>query len=146
MLWVLGRFWRVSSFLVRLETTILFSCIVIDSWFVLWLLSYLNNLSFFIVIDTYFVHWLFSSLNNSFLNIVIDTCKENLALRHIMKFDSIEWLFTDFFFFFFNNLILHGVINLNFSIAVSQDLNCGFQLTKLIKITLLMWTFPPYHF
>ena len=117
VLWVLGRFWRVSSFLVRLETTILFSCIVIDSWFVLWLLSYLNNLSFFIVIDTYFVHWLFSSLSNSFLNNVIDTCKENLALTHIMKFDSIEWLFTGWI--FFNNLILHWVIYLNFSMGVS---------------------------
>ena len=51
----------------------------------------------FIVIDTCFVLWLFSCSNNLFFFIVIDTCEEKLALWHVVKYDSIEWLFTDCF-------------------------------------------------
>ena len=94
MFWVLGRFLRVRLFLVRLQATILLSCIVIVTWFVLWLLSRLNNQFVFIVIDTCFALWFVSFdyliflhcnwslfctliifyLNNLFFIIVIDTC------------------------------------------------------------------------
>ena len=38
-----------------------------------------------------------SSLNNLFFFIVIDNCEEKLALWHIVKYGSIEWLFTNYF-------------------------------------------------
>ena len=66
--------------------------------FVPWLFYSLSNLFFFfIVIDTCFVHWLISSLNNLFFLIVTDNFEEKLELWYIVKYDSIEWLFTDWF-------------------------------------------------
>ena len=64
------------------------------------------------VVDTYFVPWIayflhsnwylfctlqFSSLNNLFFFIVIDNCEEYLALWYIVKCDSIEGWFTNYF-------------------------------------------------
>ena len=144
MLWVLGRFLGVNSFLVKLKTTILLSCIAFDSWFVLWFLSCLNKLSFFIVFDTCFVCWLFSSLNNLFYNILIDTWKENLAVWHIIKYDSIKWLFTDWF-----CLIIWcstGSYTWTSLRVFVNDLEWRFHLTKLVTITLFICTFPTYRF
>ena len=107
----------LAVFLVRLQTTFLLSCIVIDIWFVLWLFLRLNNSFFFIVLDICFALWSFSSLNNLFFIIVIDTFEEKLALWDIMKWLNrviVHWLLLS------NNLILYWVTNLNFPMGISQ--------------------------
>ena len=117
-LWGLGRFLKVSSFLVWLQAAILLSRIVTDIWFVPWLFSCLNNSFFFNVFDIYFVLWSFSSLNNLFFIIVIDTFEEKLALLAYSEIwlnrVIVHWLFL------LNNLILCWVTRLNFSMGVSQ--------------------------
>ena len=54
-------------------------------------------LIFFIVINTCFVLWIFLLWLTYIFLIVIDHCEEKLALWYIVKCDSIEWLFTDYF-------------------------------------------------
>ena len=59
----------------------------------------------FVLWITYFLHcnWYlfctfnFSTLSNLFFFIVIDNCEEKLALWHIVTYDSVEWLFSDYF-------------------------------------------------
>ena len=56
----------------------------------------------FVLWINYFLHcnwYLFCTLNlnNLFFFTVIENCEEKLALWHIVKYDSIEWLFTDYF-------------------------------------------------
>ena len=79
----------------------------------LWTLCKVNNFTCinlgthtsFLLWINYFLHcnWYlfctlsYSSLNNLSFSIVIDNWEEKLAQWHIMKYDSIEWLFTDYF-------------------------------------------------
>ena len=54
-------------------------------------------LIFFIVIDTYVVLWIFLLWLTYIFFLEIDNCEEKLALWYV-KSDSIEWLFTDYFY------------------------------------------------
>ena len=54
-------------------------------------------LFFFIVINTYIVLWIFLLWLTYIYFLEIDHCEEKLALWYIVKCDSIEWLFTDYF-------------------------------------------------
>ena len=54
-------------------------------------------LFFCIVINTYVVLWIFLLWLTYIFFLEIDHCEEKLALWYIVKCDSIEWLFTDYF-------------------------------------------------
>ena len=104
----------------------------------------LNNLFFFIVIDTCFVLWLLSSFNNIFFTDVIETCEEKLALWHVVKYESIKWLFTDCFYL----IIWYSTGSWTWtSLWVFHDnLDCEFHLTKLVTLILFKSIFFSEHF
>ena len=104
----------------------------------------LNNLFFFIVIDTCFVLWLLSSFNNIFFTDVIETCEEKLALSHVVKYESIKWLFTDCFCL----IIWYSTGSWTWTSlwVFLNNLDCEFHLTKLVTLILFKSTFFSEHF
>ena len=104
----------------------------------------LNNLFFFIVIDTCFVLWLLSSFNNIFFTDVIETCEEKLALWHVVKYESIKCLFTDCFCL----IIWYSTGSWTWTSlwVFLNNLDCEFHLTKLVTLILFKSTFFSEHF